>query len=73
MKIINHKTNDYALMEYKERGWSGKNAFFGAGTIFRSDNTAMIKVDTRWNSYAKFTIIETGEDHILWQRHDPVP
>lgn len=79
MLITNHTTGDQALLNFKARGWGGRNEAEIVGSVFEgaaSDNRAKLKISGRWNDRLTMRPADANDESahpsILWKRH-PLP
>jgi hypothetical protein len=66
-KIINLNTNDYSEVEYKARGWGGKNNHLVVGEVKNADGKLCYKIDGHWSEKLILTDVETGEAQEVWK------
>lgn len=55
VKIVNHLTGDYCLLNFKARGWRSSGAYEVKGEVFNKENEKMWVLGGHWNDaiYAK--------------------
>lgn len=60
LKVRNHTTNEVCEVEFKKRGWSGKDAFKIEGHAIDSNNEKRYKIWGTWIDNIKIQSMEPG-------------
>jgi hypothetical protein len=63
---MNHSTGDKCEMEYKIRGWSGKNKEVIHGVIKNSQGVPKYHIDGKYSEKLILKNLETLEEKELW-------
>ena len=71
---MNHNTGEYCDMEWKERGWSGKNACMVTGYAKTAAGDPCFKIDGKYTESATITDlhdIKSFEEQVWKMRTKP--
>ena len=72
MTVKNLKTGDYCEIDFKKKGWSGKNMFEIEGFLFTRFKEKKYRIFGKWTESITVKNLETGIEEILWVAH-PLP
>eukprot|EP00347_Sterkiella_histriomuscorum_P007059 403350406 len=70
--VINHTTQETCEVEWKERGWSGKNANIMNAIVKTPSGKALFKVHGRFTDSLNLVNLDTNEESEIW-RASPKP
>ena len=68
--VTNHVTGDTCEMDWKEKGWGGKNANMVFGAVKSADGHLAFKVQGRFNESLSIIDLETNEEKEVWRMKD---
>jgi oxysterol-binding protein-related protein 3/6/7 len=66
MTVKNLKSGDYCEVEFKKRGWSGKNAFEVDGWCYSRFKEKKYRIFGKWTESISIKNCETGHEETLW-------
>ena|ERR1700733_13537956 len=72
MTSKNYGTGDYCEVEFKKRGWSGKNAFEIEGVVYSVTKEKRYRLSGKWTEYLDIKNLLTGEEERIWEAN-PMP
>lgn len=66
-QVINHTTQDVCDVDWKERGWTGKNANLLTANIKTPSGKVLFKLQGRFTESLNLINLETNEEHEVWK------
>jgi hypothetical protein len=66
MTVKNHLTGDYALVEFKKRGWGNKGAFEFEGFAFTANKEKKYRLWGKWIESMSVKNLQTGVEEKIW-------
>ena len=71
-QVVNHTSQELCEVEWRERGWTGKNANLFQGLVKTASGKSMFKVQGRFSENISIVNLESGEENEVW-KIDPKP
>lgn len=72
MTVKNLQTKDYCDVEFKKRGWGGKNAYELEGFAANSNKEKKWRVFGKWLEHITVKNFQSGEEIRIWEPN-PMP
>jgi len=70
LSATNYKTGEKALVQFKPKGWFGKNYGEVNGRIYNRMGDAALEIKGKWTDFLLIKNLATGEENPLWQRNE---
>lgn len=71
-QVINHTTQESCDLDWKEKGWTGKNANIVVGTIKSASGKAHYKLNGRFTDSLSLVNLDSNDEWEIW-RANPKP
>ena len=72
MTVKNQTTNDICEIDFKKRGWGGKNAHCVEGIAYSPTKEKQYSLKGTWIDHLDLMNLKTGEGHRIWNAN-PLP